>query len=267
MNASLDRFSLGNSRQNGDNLRAVTPRVCAIIPTYENPTTVGKVAARVREYIDDVFVIDDGSSEPGRAAVASLQDAGIATVLHRAHNGGKGAAMADGFALAHERGFTHALQIDADGQHDCADIPRFLEACRKNPNALIAGQPVFDETAPKSRKRARKITHVLCAIEVGSLKLGDPLCGFRVYPIEASLATRTPAMKMDFDPEIAVRLFWSGTPIVKLTVKVRYFTAAEGGVSHYRLVQDTALIGWMHVRLCTWALLRALCWPVRQLTQ
>ncbi len=243
----------------------MSPRTCAIIPTYDNPGTVAQVAARVREHLDDVIVVDDGSAEAGRAAVQALGASGVASVHFREHNGGKGAAVLTGLELAQARGFTHALQIDADGQHDSADIPRLLEASRALPSALVLGQPVFDESAPKSRRRARKITHVLCAIEAGTLRLGDPLCGFRVYPIAASLAACPRGRKMDFDPEIAVKLWWRNTPIVHVRVKVRYFSAAEGGVSHYQLVRDTARIGWMHVRLCTWAALRALTWPVRQL--
>lgn len=243
----------------------MTPRYCAIIPTYDNPATIAKVAARVKEYLPDVLVVDDGSAAAGHEAVAALGASGVATVHFRERNGGKGAAVLSGLELARELGFSHALQIDADGQHDTADIPRLLEASRSNPDALVLGQPVFDETAPKSRKRARKITHVLCAIEAGSLGLGDPLCGFRVYPIAASLAARARGRKMDFDPEVAVKLWWARTPIVHVQVKVRYLTAAEGGVSHYQLVRDTGRIAWMHVRLCTWAALRALTWPVRVL--
>lgn len=243
----------------------MSPRYCAIIPTYDNPATVAQVAARVREHIEDVIVVDDGSAPPGRAAVQALGDSGVVSVHFREHNGGKGAAVLTGLELAHERGFTHAIQIDADGQHDTADIPRLLAASRAAQAALVLGQPVFDDSAPKSRRRARKITHVLCAIEAGTLRLGDPLCGFRVYPIAVSLAARPRGRKMDFDPEVAVKLWWSKTPIVHVLVKVRYFSAAEGGVSHYQLVRDTARIGWMHVRLCTWAALRALTWPVRQL--
>lgn len=243
----------------------MTPRYCAIIPTYDNPATIAKVTARVKEHLPDVLVIDDGSAEAGRAAVRELGEQGLATVHFRAQNGGKGAAVLSGLELALAKGFTHALQIDADGQHDTADIPRLLEASRARPEALVLGQPIFDETAPKSRKRARKITHVLCAIEAGSLGLGDPLCGFRVYPVRASLAARARGRKMDFDPEVAVKLWWARTPIVHVDVKVRYLTAAEGGVSHYQLVRDTARIAWMHVRLCTWATLRAVTWPVRAL--
>ena len=240
-------------------------KYCAIIPTYDNPRTIAQVTARVKAQIEDVIVVDDGSAEPGREAVRALGERGDAVVHFRESNGGKGAAVLSGLEVARARGFTHALQIDADGQHDVADIPRLLAASRAQPDALVLGQPLFDESAPKSRKSARKITHVLCAIQVGSLRLGDPLCGFRVYPIDASLAVGTRGRKMDFDPEVAVRLFWRGAPVVHVPVKVRYFSAAEGGVSHYQLVRDTGRLAWMHVRLCTWAFFRALSWPLRQL--
>lgn len=242
----------------------MSPRICAVVPSHNHGRAVGAVVAALTANGLPVLLIDDGSDEPVRRTLSALQGPGV--TLHRfERNRGKGEAVMQGLRMALAQGFTHALQIDADGQHDTADIPRLLDVSRHEPAALVLGQPLFDETAPKSRRRARKITHVLCAIECGSLRLGDPLCGFRVYPIEASLAVGTVGRKMDFDPEVAVRLFWRGAPVVHVPVKVRYFTAAEGGVSHYQLVRDTGRLAWMHVRLCTGALFRALTWPVRRL--
>jgi glycosyltransferase involved in cell wall biosynthesis len=92
-------------------------RVCALIPTYDNPQTVRGVVERVRGHISDVVVVDDGSAAAGREAVAALGREGLAQVTRRAQNGGKGAAVKTGFAFARELGYTHALQVDADGQH------------------------------------------------------------------------------------------------------------------------------------------------------
>src|SRR5687768_12197144 len=134
-------------------------RLCAIIPTYDNPRTLEEVVARVRAHIADVVVVDDGSAEPARAVARKLADAGRCHVVFRPKNGGKGAAVKTGLAWAREHQFDHALQIDADLQHDTDDIPKLLAAMGEaRPETLVLGQPVFDASAPKGRLRARKIT-------------------------------------------------------------------------------------------------------------
>lgn len=224
-------------------------RPCILIPTYDNPRTIRDVVLAVRRILPDVVVVDDASGEANRREVEKLGEEGLALVTRRERNGGKGAAVKTGFAFAKEHGFTHALQVDADGQHALDDVERFLEIARERPEAVILGQPIFDETAPAHRKFLRKITIFWTRREVGDDRVGDPLCGFRVYPLEAALATRTIGDRMDFDPEIVVRLAWMGVPFVHVPTRVRYFTAAEGGVSHWRAFEDNWLISKMHTRL------------------
>ena len=232
-------------------------RPCAIVPTYDNPATVGAVVERVRARVPDVIVVDDGSGEPGRRAVEALASAPGVRVHRRAKNGGKGAAVKDGFRIARRLNFTHALQVDADGQHDLGDIPRFLEAARARPGALILGSPLFDASAPRARVIGRRITRFWARIETGGRPaIGDPLCGFRVYPLDAAIRANARGNAMDFDPEIAVRMVWAGAPVVNLPTRVRYFSREEGGVSHFRAVRDDALISWMHTRLVVGALAR-----------
>jgi glycosyltransferase involved in cell wall biosynthesis len=242
-------------------------RTCAIIPTYENPQTIEAVVQAVRAHIPDVIVVDDGSSEPTRAVVRSLAERGLATVDLRAKNGGKGAAVKTGLLLAQRLGFTHALQIDADGQHDVADIPNLLAVSRAEPRALVLGQPIFDDTAPKARLYARRLSILWCSVETLSKRVGDPLCGFRVYPVDAALDVRARGDAMDFDPEVAVRLVWAGHPVVHVPTRVRYLAARDGGVSHYRGFLDTLLISWMHTRLVVIGALRLLTWPLRATTR
>ena len=227
-------------------------RICGLVPTYDNPDTVATVVAALRAHLETVIVVDDGSGPEGRAAVAALGERGEAVAVHRAQNGGKGAAVKTGLEEAHRRGFSHALQIDADGQHDVADIPTLLAAARARPDALILGAPRFDDTAPRGRRVARKITMFWVHLETGGRVIDDAMCGFRVYPVEASLAVSTRGDMMDFDPEIAVRLHWAGLPIVNVPTQVRYFSEDEGGVSHFRLFTDNVRISWMHTRLMWW---------------
>lgn len=229
-------------------------KLCILIPTYDNPATIGLVVRRVREWVSDVVVIDDGSGPEGRKAVEALRELPGVHVRHRAVNGGKGAAVKDGFAFALELGFTHALQVDADGQHALEDIPRFVETAKANPEALILGQPKFDASVPKGRLYGRKITTFCTHLETGGRRaIADPMCGFRVYPLADALAAKARGNAMDFDIEIAVRLAWRRIPIKNLETHVRYVPREEGGVSHFRLFRDNVLISWAHFRLLTLA--------------
>ncbi|HEY0484550.1 MAG TPA: glycosyltransferase family 2 protein [Kofleriaceae bacterium] len=244
-------------------------RLCAIIPTYNNPLTLAEVVARVREHIPDVVVVDDGSAEPARGVAQQLADSGRCEVVFRPRNGGKGAAVKTGLAWARDHQFDYALQIDADLQHDPADIPSLVAGVTAGAGApagtLVLAQPIFDASAPKGRLRARKISVFWAMIETLGRKVGDPLCGFRIYPIATALRVATWGNAMDFDPEIAVRLVWAGVAVVHVPTPVIYRTAAAGGVSHYRGVTDTLLIAAAHVRLCTEGLLRLITAPVRAL--
>jgi predicted LPLAT superfamily acyltransferase len=239
----------------------MTFRPCAVIPTFDNETTIRAVVEKVREHLADVIVVDDGSAWPGREEVARLARDRLAHAVRREQNGGKGAAVKTGLQAAYDLGYTHALQIDADGQHEVADIERFLAASRAQPEALVLGCPVFDETVPKGRKIGRQVSVFWTSLEVGGRAIKDPLCGFRVYPLAAALrAARGTGDRMEFDPEIAVRMVWGGAPTVNLTTKVRY---PPGGVSHFHLFRDNVRISWMHTRMVTLAILRLLFWPFR----
>lgn len=228
-----------------------TFRPCALIPTLDNPSTIRVTVEAARAYLDAVLVVDDASGPAGRAAVDGLVAEGMAQVWRRPVNGGKGAAVMDGLHIAERLGFSHALQIDADGQHDLRDIPRFLSAARERPNALVLGTPVFDASAPRSRRLARRISQFWVNLETGGRVIADPLCGFRVYPVQAALAARPKAQRMGHDPEVAVSLYWQGTPVVNLPTRIRYPRAEEGGVSHYHLWWDNLEMTWTHTRLCS----------------
>lgn len=241
-------------------------RLCAIIPTYDNGRTLAEVVARVRDFVADVVVVDDGSAAPARLVAQELLDSGHCHVVFRAKNGGKGAAVKTGLEWANDHGYDYALQIDADLQHDTNDIPALVAAVGAETHpTLVLAQPHFDASAPKSRLRARKISVFWAMIETLSRKVGDPLCGFRVYPVAAALRVAARGDAMDFDPEIAVRLVWAGVQVVHVPTRVVYVAPAAGGVSHYRGFIDTALISLAHARLCAEGLVRILTWPVRLL--
>jgi glycosyltransferase involved in cell wall biosynthesis len=227
-------------------------RIAALVPTYDNPRTVRGVVARIREQLPDVLVVDDGSGEAARTACAELARDGLAQVHHLPRNGGKGAAMKVGFGLLQQQGFTHALQVDADGQHDLAAIPTFVQQARQTPDALVLAYPVYDATVPKLRLMARELTRFWVDVEVGKKGLiRDALIGFRVYPLASTLRIGARGNRMEYEVEIAVRMARAGVPIVNLPVGVRYLRRDEGGVSHFRPFADNLRLSWMHARICT----------------
>ena len=226
-------------------------KVCAVIPVYNHGEAVGAVVNAVRSHGLPCVLVDDGS-EPGCAgvldALAAKDSAGI-QLVRLPQNEGKGGAMMAGFRAARAAGFSHALQIDADGQHDTGDIPRFLELAARSPGKLICGTPIYDESVPKGRLYGRYATHIWVWINTLSFAIRDSMCGFRVYPLAPTLALIDSVRigkRMDFDVEVAVRLFWRGMGIVNQPTRVRYPT---DGVSHFDVLWDNVRISGMHARL------------------
>ena len=222
-----------------------------IIPSYNSG---GKLAETVRQALavwQPVWVVVDGSTDGSAAALTENPADGL-RVLWRGKNSGKGAAVLHALTIAREEGFTHALVLDADGQHAAADIPRFMEASHKNPAAMILGVPQFAADAPAARRYGRCFGNWFAGLETFWGGIEDSLFGFRVYPIAAALHilehTRG-ARRFDFDTELAVRLFWAGVPPVNLPTPVRYFESAHGGTSHFHYVRDNWLLIRRHILL------------------
>ena len=228
----------------------MTFRPCVVIPVFNHDAGFSAVVARIVPLGLPVIAVNDGSAPAASAAIHRLAAAnsGIDVVDHP-RNMGKGAAVLTGLRAARQAGYSHAVQIDADGQHDPGDIPRFLAAAQEHPGAVVLGCPRYDASVPKGRLIARYLTHVWIWIETLSFTIRDSMCGFRVYPLAAVLQVAdgvSLGRRMDFDPEILVRLHWAGVPMVTLPTRVIY---PEGGVSHFRIWHDNWLITRMHTRL------------------
>jgi glycosyltransferase involved in cell wall biosynthesis len=235
-------------------------RHLVLIPSFNSGAQLAETVRAARAEWPDVWVVVDGSTDgSGEALLAEAAgDPGV-RVLVLPENRGKGAALLHGLREAAAAGFTHALTMDADGQHPAERIPAFVAASRADPGAMVLGLPVFGPEAPAARVHGRRVSNGLAALQTLGGVVGDALCGFRVYPIAPLLAVmeRTRWMRrFDFDPEAAVRLSWLGVRAVNLPAPVRYLSAAEGGVSHFRYLRDNALLTWMHTRLVLGALRR-----------
>jgi len=230
---------------------------CAVIPVYNHERAVPAVVAELLAAGLPCVLVDDASSPACAAVLQQLAEHERVHLVSLALNQGKGGAVMAGLREAARQGFTHALQVDADGQHDLTDVRRFLEQSEAHPQALICGYPQFDVSVPKGRLYARYLTHVWVWINTLSLQIRDSMCGFRVYPLAPALALINAVKlgtRMDFDTEILVRLAWRNQPMRWLPTRVHY---PADGLSHFRLVHDNALISRMHAKLFFGMLLRA----------
>ena len=232
-------------------------RPVAVIPVYNHGEAIGGVVARVRQSGLRCVLVDDGSHAACATVLDALARSPDVTLVRLPHNQGKGGAMMAGLRAAAAAGYTHALQIDADGQHDAGDIPAFLVRAAQSPAAVICGTPVYDESIPKVRYYGRYASHFwmwLCSL---SFAISDSMCGFRVYPLASVVAlidsTRL-GRRMDFDPEVLVRLQWRGVEMVNVPTRVTY---PRDGVSHFRYGFDNVLIVAMYARLFFGMLLRS----------
>lgn len=220
----------------------------AIIPHYNHSATVGAVAEKLKQLGLPVLIVDDGSSAEHRAVLETLTSGQIRVIFCKS-NGGKGAAVKVGLKAALELGYSHAVQVDADGQHQLDDCLKMLAASQANPQAVICGAPVYSADAPKARLYGRKITNFWLAINTLSLDMKDGMCGFRLYPLVETVAILEQediGDRMDFDVELLVHCHWRKMPFVWIDTPVKYDV---GGVSHFRGWADNWLISKMHARL------------------
>jgi glycosyltransferase involved in cell wall biosynthesis len=238
-----------------------------LIPSFDTGPLLRETVMAALARWAPVWVVIDGSRDGSQRLLDSLLDpaspqhAPDLRVIELARNSGKGAALLAGLTEALHAGFSHALTMDADGQHPADLIPAFMARSRAEPDAMILGQPVFDQSAPQVRLRGRKVSNALADIETFRLGVADSLFGFRVYPImplvQLMLGTRW-MRRFDFDVEAVVRLVWHGVRSVNLDAPVRYLRPDEGGVTHFRYGRDNLLLAWMHTRLMAGYLVRRL---------
>ena len=222
-----------------------------VIPVYNHEGAMPGVIAALKPLGLPCLMVNDGSSPDCRKVLEGLAAAESPwlSLIHLEANQGKGGAVMAGCREAFARGFSHALQIDADGQHTASDIPRFVAASAENPDAVICGEPVFDDSIPRSRLYGRLATNLWIWINSLSFSIHDAMCGFRLYPLAPLIALMAEVelgKRMDFDPELLVRLSWKGLKIVNLPTAVHY---PSDGRSHFRMGLDNWLISRMHGRL------------------
>lgn len=223
---------------------------CVVIPCYNHGAMMSRVLSRLEPLALPCIIVDDGSDATTRRELDALAEQYERVILVRLDvNAGKGVAVIRGLEAAACAGFTHAVQVDADGQHAIEDVPALLALSERYPEALISGLPIYDDSVPRARLYGRWVTHVWVWIETLSLQLKDSMCGFRVYPLAPTLrlAGRVSlGRRMDFDTEVMVRLYWQGNTSYFVPTRVTY---PQDGVSHFDTLKDNVRISMMHTRL------------------
>jgi len=245
-------------------------KLCVLIPYFNHGAAIGGVLASTQSLGLPSFIVDDGSDSRAKQALSdAVRGRDDITLILLPHNQGKGAAVMAGCNAALAAGFTHAIQIDADGQHQASDIPKLVDAARQRPAALVSGQAVYDESVPRARHYGRYVTHIWVWINTLSFEIKDSMCGLRIYPLASACAIWRPAYvyvgkRMDFDTEIMVRMHWAGVSVVNIPTHVTYPT---DGVSHFKMLADNLRISAMHARLFVGMLLRLPLLLMRRLTR
>ncbi|MFS1956492.1 glycosyltransferase family 2 protein [Vibrio cyclitrophicus] len=230
-------------------LKESSYKACFLVPCFNHGATMPAVVSSLHHFELPIIIVDDGSELTTKQFLTPLAENSNVTLVTLEQNQGKGGAVKAGIKRAQELGFSHAIQIDADGQHDLEALPALIQASQDKPQRLISGQPVYDESVPKARLYGRYATHIWVWIETLSLSIKDSMCGFRAYPINQTrvvLSKYDVGSRMDFDIEILVRLYWEGCDIDFIETRVIY---PENGVSHFDALWDNVKISWMHTRL------------------
>jgi glycosyltransferase involved in cell wall biosynthesis len=220
-----------------------------IIPVYRHGKSALPLARELSAYKLPIIMIDDGNDEANRAfletAAAEIE---CLSLVRLPRNSGKGAACHAGFIKAKDLGLSHAFQIDADGQHDTSRVNELLEASRRFPDKLICGVPEFDKSIPKGRVIGKNIANRWAGIVTLCRRIQDGMCGFRIYPLEETMAVyerHFVEQRMGFDLDILIQLYWAGVEPVFYPVKVHY---PKDGISNYHYVRDNVRIILMFIK-------------------
>ncbi len=228
---------------------------CVVIPIYNHHLKIKAIVTRLIEMDLPCYLLDDGSDADCMHTLDQLKSIRGVTLLRWPNNRGKGAVVCDGLAQAHADGYSHALQIDADGQHNLADVAHMLNEAESHPDCVISAQRAYDDM-PRHRKNGRLVTDIWVWINTLSLMIKDSMCGFRVYPLQSTLALlnrKSVGKRMDFDTDILVRLHWQGLDVLHVPTHVTYEAEIP---SHFDILKDNLRISRMHTCLFFGMLIR-----------
>lgn len=244
--------------------RMAALKCVVVMPTYNNAGTIAQVIDDVKNYSDDVIVVNDGSTDETAFILSSIKDI---KVIDYPKNKGKGYALKLGLAKAYEWGYRYAITIDSDGQHYADDIPVFIDKIEEKPDSLLIGaRNLTADNMPSKNTFANKFSNFWYKVETGE-KLSDTQSGFRLYPLNKLQKIHFLTRRYEFEVEIIVRAAWRGVNVENVPIKV-YYPPVEERVSHFRPLQDftrisilnTVLVFYAFLFYYPWKFFRMLTW-------
>ena len=226
-------------------------RPVVIAPSYNNARTLADVLTRIAALDLPIILVNDGCTDATNHVFAAWERQNPmvdARMIRHRHNRGKAAALRTGFAAAMDEGYSHAITIDTDGQHDPERIADLLEVSREEPLAYVLGvRDVRHADYPARSRLGRRLSNLLIRIESG-LKVSDSQCGLRIYPLDLIRTVHCRAGRFGYESEMITRAAWAGCPIREVPVNTRYLPPGQR-VSHFNPWLDTSLGIVMHLRL------------------
>lgn len=233
------------------------PKPCVLVPSYNNEGSIAQVVADVVARGLPVLVLNDGSTD---RTAERAREAGAEVVDHP-RNLGKGQALLTGWQAALDRGYSHAITIDADGQHKPEDLPVFLAGVEADPDALLVGdRPMTGPHVPRSSRVGRRISDFML-VAAAALELKgqrpDTQCGYRAYPLRHVLGLPLRGRRFEMEMEVLVRAAWYRVPVKGVPIQVHYPEADER-VTHFHKWSDNVRIVGIYTRL----MLIRLFWPI-----
>ncbi len=232
-------------------------KALVVIPLYNHASTLRALVEQTLALHDQLLVVDDGSSDGGVAVLEGLD----VRILRHEKNRGKGAALQTAFAEAARLGFSHIVTLDADGQHDPADLPLFLAALQESPNAILVGKRDFEQPGiPGSSRFGRVFSNFWLRVQTGK-SLADTQSGFRAYPVKIVQGLKLVETRYSFEIEVLVRAAWAGVELRDIDIRVYYPPAAER-ISHFHGFMDNLRLTLLNTKLT----FRSVApWPHRKL--
>jgi len=233
---------------NGLEKEQIKPLV--VVPVYNHAGALRDVVIRALAVTSDVLVVDDGSTD---GSVDTIQDLPVRVITHEV-NQGKGAAILTGVQEARKLGMTHIITIDADGQHDPADVALFIPLIEETPLAIVIGKRRFNgNTVPFSSRFGRAFSNFWLRVETGC-SLKDTQSGFRAYPLVLFEWLKLHDRRYSFEIEVLVKAAWAGVVFKEVDITVHYPLPDER-VSHFHPLLDNLALTVLNTRLSLRAIL------------
>jgi len=208
--------------------------ICAVIPAFNNETTISQVVEKTRREIEHVVVIDDGSTdETARLA----QDAG-AHVIRVSKNRGKGNALRMSFRYALANDFDAIITLDSDLQHDPSEIPKFIKHHAASRSKIVVGARLRGRGKMPRVRYANNIIGTYTFSWLIGQPVEDSQCGFRLYDREVMENIRILNDGFEAEADILLRAGKRGYKIGFVPIKTIYFSNHQHR-SHYRPIKDT----------------------------